>query len=120
PEDPDATVWLALLDGELVGMQGYWPAEEGDDGLLVPEKCTNLLVGGTREGSRGKGIGTLLTKHGLYHAHKTGYRYCETDWRSTNLLSSRFWPRWGFRPVAYRLVRRIDRRAVWANGTLSG
>lgn len=100
-------------------MQGYWPSETGDDGLLVPEKCTNLLVGGTRESFRGKGIGTLLTAHGLYHARKAGCRYCETDWRSTNMLSSRFWPRQGFRPVAYRLARSIDQRAVWEDNTPS-
>jgi hypothetical protein len=38
-----------------------------------------------------------------------------TDWRVTNLLSSRFWPRQGFRPVVYRLTRRIDARVAWAN-----
>jgi hypothetical protein len=36
-------------------------------------------------------------------------------WRSTNLLTARFWPRQGFRPVAYRLVRRVDQRIAWAN-----
>jgi hypothetical protein len=32
-------------------------------------------------------------------------------------LGSRFWPRRGFRPVAYRRVRRVDQRIAWANGT---
>ena len=45
-----------------------------------------------------------------------GYRYCITDWRSTNLQASRFWPRFGFRPVGYRLVRRIDGRIAVAGG----
>lgn len=35
--------------------------------------------------------------------------------RSTNLLASRFWPRLGFRPIAYRLVRRVDQRIAWAS-----
>jgi hypothetical protein len=35
--------------------------------------------------------------------------------RSTNLLASRFWPRQGFRPIAYRLVRRVDQRIARAN-----
>jgi hypothetical protein len=30
-----------------------------------------------------------------------------TDWRVTNLLSSRFWPKRGFRPVFLRLYRSI-------------
>jgi ribosomal protein S18 acetylase RimI-like enzyme len=60
-----------------------------------------------------KGIGTLLTRTGLAQARASGYRFCETDWRSTNLVSSRFWLKQGFRPVAYRLVRRIDPRIAW-------
>jgi hypothetical protein len=30
------------------------------------------------------------------------------------LLPVRFWPRQGFRPVVYRLSRRIDPRIAWA------
>jgi ribosomal protein S18 acetylase RimI-like enzyme len=108
-------VWLALRQGQAVGCQGYFPAEPADDDMLIPEQCTRLTVAGTREWARGRGIGQALTRHGLAHARASGYRYCETDWRSTNLLSSRFWPRQGFRPVAYRLVRRIDPRIAWAN-----
>ncbi len=47
-------------------------------------------------------------------AHAAGYRFCETDWRGTNLLASRFWPRRGFFPAAYCLVRRVDPRMAWA------
>jgi ribosomal protein S18 acetylase RimI-like enzyme len=114
----DVTVWLALADGKVVGVQGYWPAEQADDNLLVPEECAHMSVAGTREEARGRGIGTLLTNHGLAQARLAGYRFCETDWRSTNLLASRFWPRRGFRPVAYRLVRRIDQRIAWADGSV--
>jgi ribosomal protein S18 acetylase RimI-like enzyme len=62
------------------------------------------------------GIGRALTNHGLTYAFEKGYRNCLTDWRSTNLLSSRFWPSQGFRPVAYRLIRRIDPQIAWAKG----
>jgi hypothetical protein len=43
----------------------------------------------------------------LHWAHETGYPAVATDWRMTNLLSSRTWPRLGFRPTFYRLVRAI-------------
>ncbi len=119
-DEAEVTVWLTLMEGRIVAVQGYWSAEQTDDNLLIPEKCIHLAVAGTREEERGKGIGTLLTKYGLAQAHSAGYRFCETDWRSTNLLSSRFWPRQGFRPAVYRLVRRIDQRIVWANGVASG
>lgn len=115
-DDPTATVWLAFLEGEARGMQGYFPAEEADDNMFIPAQCTNLSIAGTREAARGRGIGRALTWYGLAHAYAEGYRYCISDWRSTNLLASRFWPRFGFRPVAYRLVRRIDPRIAWANG----
>jgi hypothetical protein len=36
-----------------------------------------------------------------------GYRVAVTDWRATNLLSSRTWPRLGFRQSFLRLHRRI-------------
>lgn len=115
-DDAGMTVWLALRDGNVVAMQGYWPADQTDDNLLIPEQCIHLGVAGTRTEERGQGIGTFLTQYGLTQARSAGYRFCEIDWRSTSPLSARFWPRQGFRPVVYRLVRRIDQRIVWADG----
>ncbi|HYN87822.1 MAG TPA: GNAT family N-acetyltransferase [Ardenticatenaceae bacterium] len=112
--DPDVTVWLAFYQGQVAGSQGYWRAETGADELLVPDQCLYLSVAGTREWARGLGIGRALTRHGLAQARAAGARFCLTDWRSSNLLASRFWPRQGFRPVAYRLARRVDPRIAWA------
>ncbi|MEO7003221.1 MAG: GNAT family N-acetyltransferase, partial [Ktedonobacterales bacterium] len=70
----------------------------------------------TVEDARGRGIGRLLTRHGLAWATNADYEVCLTDWRTTNLLASRFWPRRGFRPAVVRLVRRLDERIVWAQG----
>lgn len=113
-EDPEAAVWLAFLEGQPVGMQGYWAADENNINLYIPPSCVYLSVAATKPEVRGKGIGTLLTQTGLAWAYQAGFQFCETDWRSTNLLSSRFWPRRGFRPVIYRLARRIDQRIAWA------
>lgn len=117
-DEADVTVWLARQNRQVVGIQGYWPAEATSNDLHFAERCLHLSVAGTRAEARGQGINTLLTQHGLAYAHANGYRVCETDWRSTNLLSSRFWPRQGFQPVLYRLARRIDARIAWANGNL--
>lgn len=114
-DDANVTVWLAFLDGEPVACQCYWPAESADDDLLTPDGCCELSVAGTRPHVRGRGVGTALTRHNLAHARAAGYHTCITDWRSTNLLAARFWPRQGFRPVAYRLVRRVDQRIAWAD-----
>ena len=119
-DDPEeGVIWLAFIEDRFVGVQGFWSADETDDNLHIPPRCAELGMAGTREGERGKGIGTLLTQHVFYHARSAGYHYCETDWRSTNLLSSRFWPHQGFNPVVYRLVRRIDQRIAWADGMVS-
>jgi ribosomal protein S18 acetylase RimI-like enzyme len=117
-DDPTWTVWLALQEGEVVSFQAYTPPKGGDDDLLTPEACIELKVAGTREKARGRGIGRVLTRRGLADAQANGYAYCATDWHGPNLLASRFWPRQGFRPVAYRLARRIDPRIAWAYGRL--
>lgn len=116
-DDLRCTVWLALLDGQVVGCQGYWPAEETDDNLLIPPHCITMSIAATVQTARGRGVGQALTRHGLAQARAAGYRACETDWRSTNLQAARFWPRQGFTPMAYRLVRRVDPRIAWARGT---
>jgi len=57
--------------------------------------------------ARGRGVGTALTNAGFAWAHEAGYRTMVTDWRVTNLLSSRFWPTRGFRTSFLRLYRSI-------------
>ncbi len=114
--DPRVAIWLALREDVALGFAIFEPAEPGDGALYVPERCCQLLLAGTRATQRGQGIGQALTAHGLAHAHATGYEHCVADWRTTNLLASRFWPRQGFRPVAYRLARILDERIAWAHG----
>jgi ribosomal protein S18 acetylase RimI-like enzyme len=119
PDDETADVWLAVKGdkgNEAVGVQVYQPAVRSDENLLVPDNAVELVVGATRESFRGEGIGTALTRFRLHRAASAGYRHCTTDWRSTNLQASRFWPRFGFRPAGYRLVRRIDGRIAWSAG----
>jgi hypothetical protein len=43
----------------------------------------------------------------LAWAHEHGYGSMTTDWRMTNLLASRFWPKRGFRPTFLRMYRSI-------------
>ena len=115
--DPTATYWLALgADGRLLGLEVMLPAEADGGDLRTPPRCSYLEVAATRPEQRGAGVGLALTAHALAAAREAGYRYCMTDWRSTNLLASRFWPRRGFRPVALRLRRSVDPRVAWADG----
>lgn len=97
------------------GIQGYWE-HDSPDPLLVPEKAVTVSVLSTQPEARRQGIQAALTRHGLAQARAAGYAWCETDWRSANRAVARMLPRLGFRPIAYRLVRRIDARIAWAAG----
>lgn len=114
-------LWLALRNGRIVGYQLFMPAKpgRGTGDMLISEHYSYLAIAATREEEQGRGVARALTAHGLAADYEAGYTHCVTDWRATNLLSSRFWPRQGFRPLAYRLSRRLDERILWAHGNPS-
>jgi ribosomal protein S18 acetylase RimI-like enzyme len=76
-------------------------------GLHAPDHACYLKFAATVPEARGSGIGVALTDASLAWAAKQGYRAMGTDWRVTNLLASRFWPRRGFRTTFLRLYRHI-------------
>jgi GNAT superfamily N-acetyltransferase len=115
-DDETVTFWLAIHQNEVVGFQVYMPAEVSDENMLIPDSCVSLVVGATVETARGIGVSSALLQNGLTHAKESGYTSCETDWRMTNLESSRFWSKNGFKPLVHRLVRHIDSRVLWAKG----
>jgi GNAT superfamily N-acetyltransferase len=115
-QDDDCTMWLAERDGEVLAFQGYFTVTADPTIMINPENCVELSIAGTKMEARGTGLGTALTQHGLKYMKEQGYAYCITDWRVTNLFSSRFWEaRFGFTPVVYRLERRINPTISWAN-----
>jgi ribosomal protein S18 acetylase RimI-like enzyme len=103
-------VMLAFRDGRPAACWAYVPAEKSRHfhGLGRPEKRTCYLgFAVTLPESRGTGIGVALTDAGFAWAEREGYKAMVTDWRVTNLLASRFWPRRGFRASVLRLHRSI-------------
>ena len=68
----------------------------------------HLPVAATRPDARSAGLGTALAEHALHEAHLAGFETVELDWRSTNLLASRFWPKRGFRATHLRLRRDVQ------------
>ena len=76
-------------------------------GLMLPERASYLAFASTLPEARGSGIGVALTDASLAAAREDGYSVMTTDWRVTNLLASRFWPRRGFEPAFLRLYRAI-------------
>ena len=103
-EDTYAT-FAAELDGHVVGLLLLYRRPAGD--LRVPENNADLAFAATRPEVRGAGAGLALTQHALGWAHQRGFTSMTVDWRMVNLLSSRFWPRRGFRPQYLRLYRAV-------------
>ncbi|MCW2964298.1 MAG: family N-acetyltransferase [Actinomycetia bacterium] len=97
--------FVAERDGRTVGHALLYSRPEGD--LRVPSGNIDLAHAATLDDVRGSGVGLALAHHVLRWAHENGYRSMTTDWRSGNLLSSRFWPQRGFRPQYLRLYRAV-------------
>jgi ribosomal protein S18 acetylase RimI-like enzyme len=97
--------FLAERDGDAIGLLVLFKRPEGD--LRVPADNLDLAFAATKGDVRGSGVGLALSAFALRHAHEQGFRSLTVDWRSVNLLSSRFWPRRGFRPQYLRLYRAI-------------
>ena len=100
---------VAEVDGRVVGNFEVVPAELSSmhTGLGLPERSCYLGFAITDPEVRGSGVGLALTQASFAWAHEAGYESMVTDWRVTNLLSSRFWPARGFRTTFLRLYRSI-------------
>lgn len=111
-EDDDATVVIATKDIKEVGFQVYGTI---DSNLMSPHDGVELSVAGIYSSEMGSGIGKKLMNEGFTIMKEKGYNNIITDWRITNLASSTFWPKCGFKPIAYRMFRSIDSNVAWAN-----
>jgi GNAT superfamily N-acetyltransferase len=97
--------FVAERAGRIIGLLVLYARPEGD--LRVPANNIDLAFAATRTDVRTSGVGLALYAHAMGWAHEHGYRSMTTDWRAVNLLSSRFWPRRGFRAQYLRLYRRV-------------
>jgi GNAT superfamily N-acetyltransferase len=107
--DDSEKILIGAHDGRAVACWALVPTERSGEhrGLLAPDDACFLGFAATLPDSRGSGIGVALTDAALAWAADEGYGSMITDWRETNLLSSRFWPRRGFRTTFFRLYRSI-------------
>jgi ribosomal protein S18 acetylase RimI-like enzyme len=100
---PGASGAAAIRDGRLAG---YLVGAPRPGAVWGPNACY-LGFASTLPEFRGQGLGLALTDAVLARAREQGYPSMVTDWRVTNLLASRFWPRRGFRTSFLRLYRSI-------------
>jgi len=100
---------VAEAGGRVVGCFSLSPTTLSSmhSGLARVDGALLLGWAATRPDIRGTGAGLALTEGGFAWARERGYETMVTDWRVTNLLSSRFWPTRGFRPTFLRLYRSI-------------
>ena len=107
--DPRFTTFVVERDGEVVGAAIACPIEVSSShtSLALPAGAAFLGYASVLPEARGAGAGRLLGEAVLDWARETDRAWVVTDWRMTNLLASRAWPRLGFRPTFYRLHRAI-------------
>lgn len=75
--------------------------------LAVPPHAGFLGYAALYEDARGRGVGHDLGAAVMEWSVEGGFTSVVTDWRVTNLLSSRAWPRLGFRTTFLRLYRNV-------------
>jgi GNAT superfamily N-acetyltransferase len=99
--EAETTYFVGELDARPVAHLALYddPARPADE--------IYLAIAATLPDARGSGAMRALTAAAFAWAHEHGYRTCVTDWRSTNVESSRFWTHRGFRPTRYRLHRLV-------------
>jgi ribosomal protein S18 acetylase RimI-like enzyme len=108
-DSPEYTTFVATLDGTVVGSAIGCALEKSNShrGPARPDHAGFLGFAAVLPSFRGGGAGRALGEAVLAWAAATGYGCVVTDWRVTNLLSSRAWPALGFGESFLRLHRLI-------------
>lgn len=108
-DDPDFTTFVAEHDGRVIGSAVACDLTKSgsNEGLMRPEKAGFLGFATVLPEARGLGAGRALGETVLAWANDAGYPVVATDWRVTNLLSSRTWTALGFVPTFQRLHRTL-------------
>ncbi len=108
-DDPRFATFVVEHEGGVVGAAVGCPIEvsSGHTSLTLPPGAGFLGFAAVLPEHRGLGAGRVLGEAVLTWSRDAGHPSVVTDWRMTNLLSSRTWPRLGFRPTFYRLFRAI-------------
>ncbi|MFD7156103.1 GNAT family N-acetyltransferase [Kribbella sp. NPDC059898] len=108
-DDPDYATFVAVHNGQVVGSSIGCSLDRSSahSGLAKPDNAGFLGFAAVLPSARGLGAGRALGEAVLQWSADTGYTSVVTDWRVTNLLSSRTWPRLGFRQTFHRLHRLI-------------
>lgn len=107
--DPAFATFVAEHDDRVIGSSVGCAIEQSSEhrGIVRPDRAGFLAFAAVLPEARGLGAGRALGEAVLTWARDAGHPTVATDWRETNLLSSRAWPGLGFRPTFRRLFRAI-------------
>lgn len=100
-------IFVAEVDGRVVGSAVGVPLEKSGShvGPARPDNAGFLGFAAVLPEARGHGAGRALGEAVGWWAAESGFDSVVTDWRVTNLLSSRTWPRLGYETTFVRLHR---------------
>lgn len=106
-DEPDFHTWVAVHEGRVVGHAVGCSLEKssGNAGLVRPDSAGFLGFAAVVPEARGLGAGRALGETVMRWSGEAGFACVATDWRETNLLSSRSWKALGFVPTFLRLHR---------------
>ena len=108
-DDQAYATFVAEHNGRVVGSAVGCALEKSSthSGLARPDNAGFLGFAAVLPQARGLGAGRALGEAVAHWAGEAGYDSVVTDWRVTNLLSSRTWPKLGFEQTFVRVHRTI-------------
>ena len=106
-DDPEFATFVAEHGGRVIGSAVGCALEKSSahGGLTRPDRAGYLSFAAVFPDARGHGAGRALGEAVLGWCADAGHSCVATDWRVTNLLSSRTWPALGFAETFLRLHR---------------
>jgi GNAT superfamily N-acetyltransferase len=106
-DDETYATFVAEFEGRVVGSAVGVALEKSGShlGPARPDNAGFLGFAAVLPEARGHGAGRALGEAVGWWAAQAGFDRVVTDWRVTNLLSSRTWPRLGFETTFLRLHR---------------
>jgi ribosomal protein S18 acetylase RimI-like enzyme len=108
-DDPAYATFVAEFEGVVIGSSIGCSLElsSSHPPLTRPDHAGFLAFAAVVPHARGLGAGRALGEAVIAWTAQAGYHCVVTDWRVTNLLSSRAWPRLGFAESFLRLHRLV-------------
>jgi len=108
-DNPEYATFVAEREGKVIGSAIGCALEKSSShlGPALPDNAGFLAYAAVYPHARRAGAGRALGEAVVNWAVDSGFDSVVTDWRVTNVLSSRTWPRLGFTETFLRLHRSI-------------